>query len=98
MDCTDAFGDSGCKIKIQGPGNCAGTVFVPCNDVMQFHYDANGQETFSIVSGNGATDDGGTGGGAQVASTSSLGQGVQQDVTSGSGSGLRGAKGSRRMT
>lgn len=115
-DCIDA---NACKFKIQGPGNCDGTVLVSCGNELRFYYDSNGNPTFntpadsddqvgrtlwetereaedaakeafltSLVVARG-------GGIADVASSSSVGEGVVDDGAS--GSGLRGTKGSKRI-
>jgi hypothetical protein len=86
MDCTDAFDNSACKLKlVDNTHNCYGTVRVPCNNVLQFFYDANGHYDYSVVSG-GLSDDGGGSSSAQV-----------EGGNEGTSRGLRGAKRSNRL-
>jgi hypothetical protein len=96
MVCTDAFDNSACKLKlVDDNDSCYGTVLVPCNDVLQFFFDENGNYEYAIVSGGGAGTDDGNGGPALVATTSSTSSG--KAVSDGTTSGLRGASGPNRF-
>ena len=67
-------------------------MLVACNDVLQFFYGETGNYNYSVVSGGSGSDDG-NGGPALVATSPSVGIGVN----GGASGDLRGAQESNRL-